>query len=430
MRNAKIKLHSISSFASKNDSTNVGVDANLIRLQINGTEFRFVCRTRLGKVVSMYDIVNAYLLRLQNQYETIQMRIQVSNLLYQPDVFTVAVYQGYYDGSRGWFNTKPLIGTTESYSLLSVTDATGGLIQPGDINKSAIVTQNFTPQRTGNYRFFTRSTHRNNLVIDNERVIFNFGGGNFIYATMAMNAGQQYVVSYDFGVSSTPDNSFYCGWEYVRTYPPLPFLSDNAITVPSSFPYGDGTYSIDRSTQESTSTASVWNAFDKLVTGVSGAAWLSRSRYNGGNGLPTSTAAETTVDGAPILGEWIELQCPVSFVLDAFTVRARNASTNQGIPKHIMVAAWTGSAWTSIIEVSDLNTLVMDDNGILELNETVFVDVSTSAAYSLYRLIVRAVILGNSRASVSEWELFETNTLSATDYQFPSDLSIRFDIGK
>jgi hypothetical protein len=155
-----------------------------------------------------------------------------------------------------------------------------------------------------------------------------------------------------------------------------------------------------------------YRAFDKDINTF----WHSiESVYDDTSGIYTGSTS-TTVDGSPVLGEWVQLQLPVAIQLVAFTLTPRSGFSDTRSPQNFTIVASNNpaSGWTTI--VSYTGQLFPTANPVVYTLSNPPVQI-----YSYYRMIVTLVGGGAStnRTSIqiAEWSLQNTTTNIFQMYQ-------------
>lgn len=326
------------------------------------------------------------------------------------------IYDGYFGGvynnsNLSYFYTAKLLSYGFTYDLTDIQTATNNTFGVNSTNKSLKIYGYFKSPYTGNIRFFIRSRNASYLLINNNILINNEGAHDIAtnYGTISMIEGQYYYITIYSGISSTsgiPD--FSCGFDYVKSYPPIAFTNNTSITV-SNFLYGNGTYVLSRSSSITTSWES-YKAFNK-ITGNDG--WISARRYLP-DGTYNNTSSINTSSGI-IYGEWLRIKLPYPIVLNSFRLVSRNLSDSagQGFPKKFKILGRNTGSFNVILSVDDVDTFVNEGDNIWGINEHIILNPTVSTEYQEYAIIVETVKYINYQptintwASITEWELYE-----------------------
>lgn len=154
---------------------------------------------------------------------------------------------------------------------------------------------------------------------------------------------------------------------------------------------------------ESNSSLLAFNAFNLLdndYAAVANNAWVCASYlYNSTTGAYIGSKS-TNVDGVSQVGEWLQIQLPISIVLKSFilTPRRDTSTFNKQSPVNFIIAASNnGSTWTSVY--SSTNTV-----WTIEYPRVFTIPSPSATAYKYYRLITSSV--GSSdTVIITEWRL-------------------------
>lgn len=165
------------------------------------------------------------------------------------------------------------------------------------------------------------------------------------------------------------------GTTNVQAYPPAGLTAN--ITSLQNVTYGAGTYIVSFSTTASTTTYDGYKVFDSSLSSQWTTAMYSTvSPYN-------ATGTTTTVDanGTSFSGEWIQLQLPVPIVLSSYRIYGHQIANfyNQGPQQWNILASTDGRTWYNIHYQTGIAWSTASPK---------YYTVSTSAAYSFYRIVV------------------------------------------
>lgn len=207
--------------------------------------------------------------------------------------------------------------------------------------------------------------------------------------TMVTNGLSQFI-PFTISVPSTfTFTGFHTSSYMGARYPPGPMTSSSTSFTGKA--YGNGTY-IASSSFDYTTDTPAWKAFNR-VEGDWSTGWscsssdVNNPRYDAANGI-YRFATSTTIGGTGVLGEWIQLQTPNSFVLKRIGFVPRNDYGTNGykwrLPTGFTLAGSTdGSTWTQIYVGNGQNYTSLN----LEL-----IDISSNTtAYNYYRLVISVV---------------------------------------
>jgi hypothetical protein len=146
--------------------------------------------------------------------------------------------------------------------------------------------------------------------------------------------------------------------------------------------YGQGKYIASASTEDTTRV--VWNIFRKQTSSDSAAAiWKSGS--NGYNSAGNFTGTISTVDtvGTAYLGDWAQIQLPVSVILSNYVLTSPTDVTQQAPKQWALVGSRDGINWTLLH--SQVN------QGSWTLGASITNTVSSTQAFNYYRLVIQII---------------------------------------
>jgi hypothetical protein len=193
----------------------------------------------------------------------------------------------------------------------------------------------------------------------------------------------------------------------VQSYPPAPMSSYLLDTTSNaSVTYGQGKYVASASSEYFNGAYPVWAAFDKSTSlsaiyggGTIYSYWTNGSQlYSATTGLYTGPL--TTVDtlGNAYLGEWLQLQVPVSTLLSNYVMSVRSDYVHQSPSKFWILGSRDGLNWT----------LMDSRSGISWASATQTFTVCATQAYNLFRVVVNSTTNGLGTANfmtILEWTL-------------------------
>jgi hypothetical protein len=193
----------------------------------------------------------------------------------------------------------------------------------------------------------------------------------------------------------------------VQSYPPAPMSSYLLDTTSNaSVTYGQGKYVASASSEYFNGAYPVWAAFDKSTSlsaiyggGTIYSYWTNGSQlYSATTGLYTGPL--TTVDtlGNAYLGEWLQLQVPVSTLLSNYVMSVRSDYVHQSPSKFWILGSRDGLNWT----------LMDSRSGISWASATQTFTVGATQAYNLFRVVVNSTTNGLGTANfmtILEWTL-------------------------
>lgn len=168
--------------------------------------------------------------------------------------------------------------------------------------------------------------------------------------------------------------------ELVNRYPPLPLTSNKQLISPSQ--YGSGYYKVTNSDP----SGNYWKRFDDYWRVFSDDSYfISPSLFDTNTGFYIGNGNTDEVSGL-----WIELSCPVGFVIDRYLLIS---SDTKGIPVDFYVyGSDDGIKWNLISKETKVNK---------EIKVT-----KNNNVYSYYRLVVRKINKGSS-LRIDKFELYE-----------------------
>jgi hypothetical protein len=193
----------------------------------------------------------------------------------------------------------------------------------------------------------------------------------------------------------------------IYSFPPAPLSSYLLDTTSnSSVTYGQGKYIASASSEYFNGAYPVWAAFDKSTSlsaiyggGTIYSYWTNGSQlYSATTGLYTGPL--TTVDtlGNAYLGEWLQLQVPVSTLLSNYVMSVRSDYVHQSPSKFWILGSRDGLNWT----------LMDSRSGISWASATQTFTVCATQAYNLFRVVVNSTTNGLGTANfmtILEWTL-------------------------
>jgi hypothetical protein len=171
----------------------------------------------------------------------------------------------------------------------------------------------------------------------------------------------------------------------IATWPPIAFTGGGDFTATGTYNgVTNGVYKSRDSFSPTSSAGPSWSLFDKndstYYIGTSASYNTNTGAYLGSN--------STTISSVSVLGEWVQLQSPVSFILRNYTITSRPNLTSQAPTTFWIAGSNDGMTWSNVHYQAGI-TLPR----VVGLNINV-PQTSNSLAYSYYRLV--ASVLGNS----------------------------------
>jgi hypothetical protein len=174
-------------------------------------------------------------------------------------------------------------------------------------------------------------------------------------------------------------------------------------TSNASVTYGQGKYIASASSEYAGGAYPTWNAFDK-TTSWSGTPtvypfWSTIAIYANGGGY---LGSNVTVDviGSSYVGEWLQLQMPVSVVLSNYIMAVRSDYVHQSPVKFWVLGSRDGINWT----------LVDSRSGVSWASTTQTFTVGATQAYTYYRFVTNTTTNATGNNPVSILELIFNGT--------------------
>ena len=184
----------------------------------------------------------------------------------------------------------------------------------------------------------------------------------------------------------------------VQSYPPAPMSSYLLDTTSNaSVTYGQGKYVASASTD---GYSACWQAFDKSQgSGASGYWQCGPPNTLYSSSSPYAyTGTVTTVDtlGNAYIGEWIQIQMPVSVLLSSYSIAPQINAPTLAPTLWVVLGSRDGINWTLVNSQSY--------SGWVAGVYTTF-NASASQAYNYYRMAVQRTGSGGGTTNVAEWTL-------------------------
>jgi len=188
----------------------------------------------------------------------------------------------------------------------------------------------------------------------------------------------------------------------IQSYPPAPMSSYLLDTTSNaSVTYGQGKYVASASSEYAGGAYPIWGAFDKTTswTGTPSVNpfWSSVAVYaNGGSYYGSNVTVDVT--GSSYVGEWLQLQMPVSVILSNYVIWVRSDYPYQPPTKFWILGSRDGVNWT----------LVNSQSGLTWASPwNLTFSVGATQAYNFYRLVVNTTynLSGGNPVSILEWTL-------------------------
>jgi hypothetical protein len=171
----------------------------------------------------------------------------------------------------------------------------------------------------------------------------------------------------------------------VAAWPPIAFTGGGDFTATGMYNgVTNGVYKSRDSFNPTSSAGPSWVLFDKndstYYIGTSASYNTNTGAYLGSN--------STTISTVSVLGEWVQLQSPVSFILRNYTITSRPNLTSQAPTTFWIAGSNDGTTWSNVHYQAGITL-----PPVVGLNITV-PQTSNSLPYRYYRLV--ASVLGNS----------------------------------
>jgi Concanavalin A-like lectin/glucanases superfamily/Alpha-L-arabinofuranosidase B, catalytic len=196
---------------------------------------------------------------------------------------------------------------------------------------------------------------------------------------------------------------------------PVAAMSSNGPQTLTGYPFG-GSGSYTASVSSYGGSAFGWKVFDKDPT----TQWNTNYTYTGVGANNSNTyivnTYSTTVSGATVYGEWIQIQLPTAIYPYTYTLTPPYDAPvlQRGFPYQWTLAGSNdGTTWTTVDTQNTINTWI---------NSTpkTFTSATSSTAYSYYRLIIQAVnsysTLTTQLVNITEWTMNGSNVSWNTDF--------------
>jgi len=194
----------------------------------------------------------------------------------------------------------------------------------------------------------------------------------------------------------------------VQSYPPAPMSSYLLDTTSnSSVTYGQGKYVASASSE--LATYPTWTAFDKStsLSAVGGvySYWTSTNSasqvYTTSGGVYLGSVTTVDTIGNAYLGEWLQIQTPVSVLLTNYVIWVRSDYTWQAPVKFWILGSRDGTNWT-LTDSRSGTTWASPWNQTFTIGAT--------QAYNFYRMVVNTTTNGagaggSNPATILEWTL-------------------------
>ena len=177
----------------------------------------------------------------------------------------------------------------------------------------------------------------------------------------------------------------------VLSFPPAAMTS---YSTALNAGYGQGVY-VASASGEFNSVGTILYAYNGFTKGAG--LWTSNLGYDTSTGVYTASNVTVDVTGTAYLGEWLQIQQPVSTVLSSYSLSNRTDVNYESPNTFRVFGSRDGTSWS----------LVNSQSGITwSAAQTKTFTVSASQAFTYYRLGVSTINAGGSaRVSVRDWTL-------------------------
>jgi hypothetical protein len=161
--------------------------------------------------------------------------------------------------------------------------------------------------------------------------------------------------------------------------------------------YQNGTYFITESSEYGAGY-SAWKAFND-DQGIFNYATAS-GNFNASGSYNASTSTILS-NSATVLGEWIQIHYPYSFILNNY-VFAVSGDNSSAVNSWSIVGSNDGSSWVTL----DTKTLITPPGGTGPVKTQFVTSVTNTVAYSYYRFIITHIVGGNGFGTLSSINYF------------------------
>ena len=182
------------------------------------------------------------------------------------------------------------------------------------------------------------------------------------------------------------------GTSTVQAYPPAA-MTDNTTNIQNTS-YGAGLYVASASSIYSASYYQYY-AFDKSSTSL----WISTGNMYSATSPYAYIGSVRTVDmlGNSYVGEWIQIQLPVSIILSSYFLSGYTPDSSQTPSTFVVLGSQDGINWTL------MNTQIGNTSNAASFT------ISTTLAFNYYRMVTKNLI-SNTKIDISEWTLYGTQS--------------------
>ena len=181
-----------------------------------------------------------------------------------------------------------------------------------------------------------------------------------------------------------------------QEYPPAALST--ASTTLSGQTYGNGVYTVNRSSSSGESTEA-WRVFNKTLNNDAGDWQSATGRYNTTTGEYIGTMS---IGG--VLGEWVSIQLPVSIIITGISIRSGinlgDRTWNAAPALWTLLGSNDGTTWTAVYALPSIDPFSVD-------GQTITTSIPMTVAYNRFALVVRRISgTGRSFVNIGEFQLF------------------------
>ena len=205
-----------------------------------------------------------------------------------------------------------------------------------------------------------------------------------------------------------------------QEYPPIA-MTGNTTNITGQ-KYGNGVYIASASSYYTPESMEPYKPFSKLTASYY-CAWASSwAVYNNSNNY-SANQFNTIVNGAPIYGEWLNLQLPNQIILNSYSIQCRNDAWYYQAPYTWIIVGSNdnGKTWNKI---DTQNNIKFSQNQLIK-----FTINNNTTAYNEYRIITIAVNTPGW-VSLTQWILYgSSSTVGAPSWTTVYSDNPRIDLG-
>ena len=177
-----------------------------------------------------------------------------------------------------------------------------------------------------------------------------------------------------------------------------PYMNDTTFTQ------GDETYTASASSYYSPNSETPYKAFSTLETSATAGSdtnqWTTgTSSYETGGFTGTYSCCRTLVDGMPVAGEWLQMQCTQKHVVGSFSIMANYWNPTRAPRSLVLAGSDDGVVWTVLHSEHDIDQWASKQVKVF--------DVSIKKAVHFHRLIVTSVHGTQSWLTIDKLRFYE-----------------------